>query len=109
MALRYNIHPERSLVVVTRSQRVGAEQWEAFLTSLVEDPAYERGFTIIEDRRALAELPTRLEVERASRWIQDHGAVFGPTRWAIVVSADSPAAFGMARVREALTSAGPVL
>lgn len=108
MALTYHIHSERSLVVVTRSERVGAEAWESFLSGVLADPAYERGFAILEDRRALPELPTRLEVERASRWIQDHGKALGPTRWAIVVAESSPAAFGMARVREALTSTGPV-
>jgi len=108
MALTYLIHPERSLVVVTRSEPVGADAWEAFLTGLLEDPAYERGFAILEDRRGLRELPTRVEVERASSWIQQHSAKLGATRWAIVVSEGSPAAFGMARVREALTSAGPV-
>lgn len=108
MALTYHIHPERALVVVTRSERVGAEVWEAFLGALVGDAAYARGFAILEDRRALQELPTRLEVERAARWIQDHGVELGTTRWAIVVSEASPAAFGMARVREALTSASPV-
>lgn len=104
MALTYYIHPERALVVVTRSERVGAEAWEAFLSALVGDPAYARGYAFLEDRRALRELPTRSEVERASRWIQDHGVALGATRWAIVVSEASPAAFGMARVREALTS-----
>jgi hypothetical protein len=108
MALHYHIHPERSLVVVTRSERVGAEEWEAFLNGMLRDPAYVRGFAILEDRRGLRDLPTRVEVERASRWIQDHGAEFGASRWAIVVSETSPAAFGMARVREALTSASPV-
>jgi hypothetical protein len=108
MALTYQIHPQRSLVVVTRRGRVGAESWEAFLTGLLEDPAYAKGFAILEDRRGLRELPTRVEVERASSWIQQHGAELGATRWAIAVSESSPAAFGMARVREALTSAGPV-
>jgi hypothetical protein len=108
MALTYQIHSERSLVVVTRSDRVGAEAWEAFLTALLGDPAYAKGFAILEDRRGLRELPTRVEVERASSWLQQHGAELGATRGAIVVSESSPAAFGMARVREALTSAGPV-
>jgi|KBSMisStaDraftv2_1062788.scaffolds.fasta_scaffold155386_3 hypothetical protein len=108
MPLTYQIHPHRSLVVVTRRDRVGAETWEAFLTALLLDPAYAKGFAILEDRRGLRELPTRVEVERASGWIQEHGAELGATRWAILVSETSPAAFGMARVREALTSTGPV-
>ena len=108
MALSYLIHPERALVVITRRQAVGADEWESFLSSFLEDPAFERGFAIVEDRRALTELPSRVEVERTARWIQDHAEALGPTRWAIVVSAASPAAFGMARVREALTSGGPV-
>lgn len=109
MALSYRIHPERALVVVIRSHGVGAEDWETFLSGLLEDPAYQRGFTFVEDRRGLTELPTRLEVERASHWIQEHGEQLGPTRWAVVVAAASPAAFGMVRMREALTSGGPVL
>ncbi len=43
MALTYHIHPERSLVVVTRTDRVGSEEWEAFLDQLIQDPAFELG------------------------------------------------------------------
>jgi hypothetical protein len=108
MALTYHIHTERALVIIIGSGKGGGEEWETFLSSLISDPAFERGFRFLEDRRGLAELPTHAEVERAARWIQDHRAELGRTRWAIVVDPASPAAFGMARVQEALTSTGPV-
>ena len=108
MALTYHIHPERSLVVVTRTHRVGSEEWEAFLDQQIQDPALEPGFGLLDDRRAVSDTPTRRDVERAARWIQDHADKLGPMRWAIVVAASSPAAFGMARVGEALTSRTPV-
>ena len=37
-------------------------------------------------------------------WIHQHAAVLGPVRWAVVVQPSARAAFGMARVGEALTA-----
>jgi len=50
------------------------------------------------------EVPSRSQVERTVRWMQDRAERLGSTRWAIVVASSSPAGFGMARVSEALTS-----
>ena len=54
MAFTYQIHPKRALVVVTHSERVGAEAWEAFLSALVVNAAYARGLSILEDSEVRA-------------------------------------------------------
>jgi hypothetical protein len=108
MAGTYSIHSKQSLVVITRTDRVGSEDWEIFMDRLLSDPAFQPGLHLVDDRRQVADTPQRSEVERAARWIQDHSARLGTIRWAIVVDPSSLAAFGMARVIEALTSRTPV-
>jgi hypothetical protein len=108
MAATYSIDSGQSLVVITRTHTSGSEDWKAFMGCLLDDPAFEPGFNLVDDRREVADTPSRAEVERAARWIQDHAARLGVIRWAIVVDPSSPAAFGMARVFEALTSRTPV-
>jgi hypothetical protein len=104
MSERYTIHPERSLVVITRVHHVGTDEWAAFMTAVIEDPQFEPGFSLVDDRRDVRDVPRRQEVERAALWIQDHASRLGCMRWAIVVDPAALAAFGMARVVEALTS-----
>ncbi len=74
------------------------------MNTLLADPAFRRGCCVVDDRRAASEVPTRSDVERAARWIRDQSGRLGPIRWAIVLSPNSLAAFGMTRVVEALTS-----
>ena len=104
MALSYHINPDRALIVLTRTHHPGSDEWEAFLDGVLADPAFEPGSGVLDDRRGVKEVPSRPDVERMARWMGDRGAQLGSTRWAIVVADDSPAAFGMARVTEALTS-----
>jgi hypothetical protein len=102
--LTYSIHPERSLVVVTRTHTASADEWERFMAQIMSDPAFVRGLNLVDDSRAVTAVPSRAEVERAARWINDHAGELGPARWAIVVAPSALAAFGMVRVAEALTS-----
>lgn len=104
MALSYHIHPDRALIVLTRTHDPGSDEWEAFLEHVLADPACEPGFGVLDDRREVREAPSRSQVERTARWMHDRSGLLGSTRWAIVVASSSPAAFGMARVSEALTS-----
>jgi hypothetical protein len=104
MALNYHINPDRALIVLTRTHHPGSDESEAFLEGVLADPMFEPGFGVLDDRRGVKEVPSRPEVERMARWMGDRGARLGSTRWAIVVADNSPAAFGMARVTEALTS-----
>jgi hypothetical protein len=53
-------------------------------------------------------VPVRADVERFARWIHQHAAVLGRVRWAVVVQPSALAAFGMARVWEALTTGSGV-
>jgi hypothetical protein len=104
MALSYHINPERALIVLTRTHHPGPDEWEAFLERVLSDPAFEPEFGVLDDRRGVKNVPSRAEVERMARWMGDRAARLGSTRWAIVVPNNSPAAFGMACVKEALTS-----
>ena len=104
MASSYLIHSERSLVVIARTERIGSDEWEALMNAVLADPAFLRGYALVDDRRESADVPTRSDVERAARWIHDQSARLGAIRWAIVVNPASLAAFGMTRVVEALTS-----
>jgi hypothetical protein len=109
VALTYSIHPERSLIVVTRSHRPSADEWERFMAQIMADPAFMPGFNMVDDSRAISAVPSRAEVERSARWINDHAVALGPARWAIVVAPSAPAAFGMVRVGEALTCGSGIM
>ena len=102
--LTYTIHPERSLIVVTRLRPADFDEWSQAMTALLTDPSFRSGLHIVEDSRAVAHVPSRTEVERFARWIHAHAPVLGPVRWAVVVQPSALAAFGMVRVGEALTA-----
>ncbi len=109
MPLTYSIHPERSLVIVTRTHGARSDEWERFMTQIMADPAFVRGLNLVEDSRAVTAVPSRADVERAARWINDHAGDLGPARWAVVVAPSALAAFGMVRVAEALTSGSGII
>jgi hypothetical protein len=102
--LAYVIHPDRSLIVVTRMRPASFEEWSQAMSSLLLDPSFASGFHLVDDSRAVTTVPARTDVERFARWIHDHAAVLGAMRWAVVVHPSALAAFGMARVGEALTA-----
>ena len=74
------------------------------MTRIMADPAFGPGLNLVDDSREVTAVPSRAEVERSARWINDHAAALGLVRWAIVVAPSALAAFGMLRVVEALTS-----
>jgi hypothetical protein len=102
--LTYAIHPDRSLIVITRLRRATFEEWSQAMTGLLSDSSFMSGLHVVDDSRAVTTVPARADVERFARWIHDHAAVLGPVRWAMVVQQSALAAFGMARVGEALTA-----
>jgi hypothetical protein len=102
--LTYTIHPDRSLIVVTRIRPATFEQWSQAMTELLSDPSFASGFHLVDDSRAVSTAPARADVERFARWIREHAGVLGAVRWAVVVQPSALAAFGMARVGEALTA-----
>lgn len=104
LPLTYSIHPDRSLIVVTRIRPATFEQWAHAMSELLSDPSFVSGFHLVDDSRAVSTVPARADVERFAEWIHQHAAVLGPVRWAVVVQPSSRAAFGMARVGEALTA-----
>jgi hypothetical protein len=102
--LTYSIHADRSLIVVTRLRPATFEEWSQVMTELLRDRSFKSGLHIVDDSRAVSAVPTRADVERVARWIYDHADALGPVRWAMVVQPSARAAFGMARVGEALTA-----
>jgi hypothetical protein len=106
--LTYSIHPDRSLIVVTRMRPATFEQWSQSMTELLSDPSFASGLHLVDDSRAVSTVPVRADVERFARWIHQHAAVLGRVRWAVVVQPSALAAFGMARVGEALTTGSGV-
>jgi hypothetical protein len=108
VSLTYSIHPERSVIVVTRSHSASADEWECFMAQIMADPAFMPGLNLVDDSRAVTTVPSRADVERSAMWINDHAVSLGPARWAVVVAPSAPAAFGMVRVGEALTSGSGV-
>ena len=102
--LSYAIHPDRSLIVVTRLRPATFEEWSQAMSALLTDRSFTSGLHIVEDCRAVTNVPPRSEVERFARWIHDHAPLLGSVRWAVVVQPSALASFGMARVGEALTA-----
>jgi hypothetical protein len=102
--LTYAIHPDRSLIVVTRLRPSSFEEWSQAMTALLTDRSFSSGLHIVEDSRAVTSVPARADVERFARWIHENAPVLGAVRWAVVVQPSALAAFGMVRVGEALTA-----
>jgi hypothetical protein len=102
--LTYSIHPDRSLIVVTRIRPAPFESWSQAMAALLTDRSFTSGLHIVDDSRAVTAVPPRADVERFARWIHEHASVLGAVRWAMVVQPSAIAAFGMARVGEALTA-----
>jgi hypothetical protein len=106
--ITYTIHPDRSLIVVTRLRRTTFDEWLQAITALLSDPSFRPGLHVVDDVRAVNTVPARADVERFARWIHDHAARLGAVRWAMVVPPSAHAQFGMARVGEALTAGSGV-
>jgi hypothetical protein len=106
--ITYTIHPDRSVVVITRLRRMTFEEWQQAIAGVLADPGFKSGLHLVDDSRAVATVPPRADVERFARWIHDHATALGAVRWAMVVPPSAHAAFGMARVGEALTAGSGV-
>jgi hypothetical protein len=86
-----------------RTHTASADECERFMAQIMSDPAFVRGLNLVDDSRAVTAVPSRAEVERAARRINENAGELDPARWAIVVAPSALAAFGMVRVAEALT------
>jgi hypothetical protein len=73
------------------------------METVLADARFRPGMSIVEDRRGVADAPSRIEVEIAAAWIRANATRIGRSRWAIVVDPGAHAAYGMARVAEFLT------
>ena len=78
--LIYSIHPDRSLIVVTRMRPATFEQWSLLMTELLSGPSFASGLHLVDDSRAVCTVPVRADVERFARWIHQHAAVLGRVR-----------------------------
>lgn len=103
MALTYDIDPLSGVIKITRSHNPTFDEWRSFMETVLADARFTPGMSIVEDRRGVADAPSRIEVEIAAAWIRANATRIGRSRWAIVVDPGAHAAYGMARVAEFLT------
>ena len=62
--ITFAIHPDRSLVVVTRLRRTTFEEWSEALTDLLSNPSFRPGFHVVEDARAVVAVPGSITTGR---------------------------------------------
>jgi len=75
------------------------EEWERTMRAVLADPAYQRGFPFLVDRR-FDEPTSRDTLRRVIHFLSLNEAELAESRWAIVVS--SLASYGMARMKQGL-------
>jgi hypothetical protein len=102
LALTYDIDPRMGLIRLSRTHHPTFAEWSGFLESVLMDPAFEPGLSILDDRREDRLAPPRAEAEAAAAWLRANAERLGPIRWAIVLEPSAQAAYGMARAAELL-------
>jgi hypothetical protein len=93
-------------VTVPVSSQPNFDDFIAFLNRLLTDPNVNTGDDFLWNRQATKELPHREYVENATRLIRENKQRTGTGRVAFVVSAHSPAHFGMGRMTQILSDWG---
>ena len=102
MALSYSIDVRRCRVTVTATAQPTFDEWVQVHIAFMRDPAFQRGFDLLWDRRGYRTAPDRGYIEQVMAWWRDHQAALGDGRVATVVPDGTPAAYGMARMAEIL-------
>jgi hypothetical protein len=102
MPLTYTIDPRAGLVRLRYEGSVEIEEFETALGDIVEDRAFQPGFSFLLDRRG-AQAPTRDYIRRAVSFARSRATSFGACRWAVV--ADSPEVYAMLSMGQILGGA----
>src|SRR2546422_15150 len=96
MAVTYRIDAEERIVYLTTTGESSFAEWRDAMLSVLSDPAYEKGFNFLSDRRAQADLPDTEFARDAAWFLRGHSGAMGDCRWAAVAGRD--ALYGMARM-----------
>jgi hypothetical protein len=98
----YTIHTSSRVVAITSHEDPSIEEWIAVLEAVLADPKFEPGFVFLSDRRAVTAPASTSFIEQAAAYLSERPAVFGGSRWAILV--DTPGSYGMARMGQAIVN-----
>ena len=104
--IAYSVDRAKRRVTVLVSSQPNFDDFVVFLNRILTDPDFHPGDDILWDRRDTKELPRREYVEHATRVLRENKQRIGAGRVAFVVSAHSPAHFGMGRMTEILSGWG---
>ena len=104
--ITYSVDRANHRVTARVSSQPSFKNFSDFLNCLLADPAFHTGDDLLWDRRAATEPPTREVVENVTRLMREHRHRIGAGRVAFVVSAQSPAHFGMARMLQIVSDWG---
>ena len=96
MAITYRIAPDERIVYFTTTGEATFAEWREALLSALSDPAYQKGFNFLSDRRDQSDVPDTNFVKAAAALLRGHSAAIGGCRWATVAGRD--ALYGMARM-----------
>lgn len=104
--IAYSIDRATQRVTVLVSSQPNFDDFTAFLNRLLTDPSFRAGDDLLWDRQATKELPALDYVENATRVVRENRQRIGAGRVAFVVSAHSPAHFGMGRMTQIMSDRG---
>lgn len=99
ISLSYSIDPASPMVRIVYQGAPSFEEWKRTMQAVLADPAYQRGFSFLVDRRCDEPASTDY-VRRVVDFLSLNQIELAESRWAIVAS--SPASYGMARMKQAL-------
>lgn len=102
MSLMYTIDVRKCRVTVVVTALPTFEDFVNIHEAFIGDPAFKIGMDILWDRRAYRDAPDRDYIERVVSWWRVNQKRLGGGNVATVVPEGAPAAYGMARMAEAL-------
>jgi hypothetical protein len=99
MTVSYRID-ESSRIVFLEGDQPSLQEWRQTLLSIFSDPAYERGFNFLSDRRSSKEPMSADFPDAARHFLEARSHEIGRCKWAFVIN--TIAGYAMARVVQAL-------
>ena len=100
MPLSYSIDLDRCRVIVVATSQPTPQEFTALMEAVLADPAFQRGFDLLWDRRSYAAIPEREYIMTIVEWWGQYLPRLGGSRIANVVPHEEPAIYGMARMAE---------
>src|SRR5690242_20607103 len=97
MPITWAVEPDRHYIVFSVADPFIMDEWREAAFAVITAPLADRYVPILVDRRHV-QPPTTRVVDDIVRFAEEHAALVGPRRVAIVVSDD--ASFGMGRMTE---------